>query len=191
MNRFGTNVFMSSAVRAIGAVIVLVTLSGCLLTSPYWNQEFDDHTAVTPLQAWTTDKTKRVKFQCAKAFHGGLYPSAATATWVLVTKVNPGQQPLNDSFGGNIYGAGIKTALPASCWRLDPGNSLWYAAVRARQGSGSSTVKYQTFNKAGLECLGHENGKATSWFGWITKGCVQTYSGSTTPIPYVIFRATS
>ena len=177
--------------RIVGVTAALLTLNGCLLTSPYWNQQFSSHTAVVPLQAWTTDKTKQVKFECAKAFHGGLYPSAGTASWVHISTVGPQQQSLKDSFGAKVYGAGKKTALPASCWRQDPGNSVWYAAVRATQASTSGTVSYQNFNKAGLECLGQKNGKATSWFGWIGKGCVATYSGSTTPIPYVIFRAPS
>ena len=96
---------------------------------------------------------------------------------------------MGSGLAGLIYSAGIKTALPASCWRQDPANSVWYSAVRATQGSGSSITEYKTFNKTGLECLGREIGKATSWVGWIGKGCEATYSGSTTAIPYVIFRA--
>lgn len=173
-----------------GAAAVM-SLTGCLLTSPFWNQEFSDHTKPVPLQAFTTDKSKPVKFECAKAFHGGLYPSEGSASWVLVSDVSPQSEPLLDSFGAKVYGASKSTALPAACWRQDPGNNMWYAAVRATQGAGASLVKYKTFSKAGLECLGHETGKGTSWFGYMGKGCTQTYSGSSTEIPYVIFRATS
>lgn len=169
--------------------ITLSTLSGCLLTSPFWNQEFSTHTAAVPLQAFTTDASQQVKFQCAKAAHFGLYPDASSAAWVTIANVTPNSSGSLDPLAGLIYSAGIKTALPASCWRQDPANSVWYSAVRATQGSGSSITEYKTFNKTGLECLGQEIGKATSWVGWIGKGCEATYSGSTTAIPYVIFRA--
>lgn len=177
--------------KTLGAASALIALSGCLLTSPYWNQAFDDHTAPVPLQAWTGDKTKPVKFECAQAYHGGLYPLPSQVNWVQVADVNPQQQPLLDSKGAKIFGASKLTALPAACWRLDGGNGLYYSAVRATQGTGSSKVAYKTFSKPGLECLGRENGKAASWFGWTNKGCTKTYSDSSTEIPYVIFRATS
>ncbi|NHZ69758.1 MAG: hypothetical protein GWP20_00800, partial [Thermotogales bacterium] len=142
-----------NAIRVLGAVTALGTLSGCLLTSPYWNQEYPSHTAKIPLQTWTIDKTKKVKFECAKAAHFGLYPSTAGASWVVVAKVKPQKQPALDPLGGKIFGARKKTALPASCWRQDPANSVWYSAVRATQGSGTKKVVYQVFDKAGLECL--------------------------------------
>lgn len=184
-----TNAFLRFAPKALGAAIISASLSGCLLTSPYWNQVFSDHTKPIPMQAWTTDKTKQIKFECAQSFHGGLYPSAGSASWVLVANVGPQSQPLLDSFGSKIYGASKFAPLPAACWRKDPGNDQWYAAVRATQGSGASAVSYSTFDKAGLACLGQQNGQATSWFGWITKDCTKTYSGSSNDIPYVIFRA--
>lgn len=179
---------IGTAAKVVGTAAALLSLNGCLLTSPFWNQEFADHTLPIPIQAFTADKSIQVKFECATAFHGGLYPSEVSADWVLVGNVTPQSQPLLDPLGGKIYGASKSGALPAACWRKDPGNDIWYAAVRATQGSGGSLLKYRTFNKAGLECLGRENGQATSWFGW-GPDCIQNYSGSTTFIPYVIFRS--
>jgi hypothetical protein len=179
--------------RTRGALVALsvaatpVILSGCLMTTPYWNQEFADHTKAVPFQAFTTNKTIQVKFECAKAFHGGLYPDSASATWVTVGNVTPQAQPLLDSDGGQIYGARKSAVLPAACWRFDPANSIWYAAARATQNQAvlSTGQKYFfTFTNTGLECLGRENGKAASWFGWIGKGC-QTVAY------YAIFRAVS
>jgi hypothetical protein len=158
-----------------------------MLGSPYWNQEFEDHTEAIPLQAFTSNKTAAVKFECAKAFHGGLYPSSGTATWIVVANVNPQSQALLDPSGNKVYGAGKSKTLPGSCWRLDPGNSLWYSAVRATQNTtviGTSQKYFHTFDKAGLECLGTENGKARSWFAWFGQSC---QSGAY----YTIFRATS
>ena len=173
-------------IRAIGlSAAMLVLLNGCLLTSPYWNQEFDDHTKAISLQAFTTNKNANVKFQCAPAFHGGLYPSAATTTWTQVASITPQSKPLFDPIGGKVHGAGVRKVLPAACWRFDPANSIWYAAIRATQNTmvlDTGQKFFHTFDETGLECLGRENGQATSWFGW---------SGCETGAYYTIFRATS
>jgi len=182
---------VSGTAKLVGVAIAITSLNGCLMTSPYWNQEVSSRTAKVPLQAFTTKKDYTVKYECAQAYHGGLYPTSGSATWVLIDTVNPLQQSLKDSYGAKVYGAGIKRVLPASCWRQDPANSVWYSSVRATQVTNTGTVSYQNFNKSGLECLGTEVGKATSWFGWLNKGCISTYSGSTTAIPYVIFRSAS
>lgn len=182
---------ISGAVKLAGVATAVASLNGCLMTSPYWNQELSSHTDEVPLQSWTTNKNFIVKYECAKAYHGGLYPSPGSAVWVQIDTVNPTQQSLKDSFGAKVYGAGIKRVLPASCWRQDPANSVWYTSVRATQTTNSGTTTYKNFDKTGLECLGTEVGKATSWFAWLNKGCVKTYSGSSTSVPYVIFRAAS
>jgi hypothetical protein len=175
------------ALVALGVAATPVILSGCLMTTPYWNQKFTDHTGSIPFQAFTADKSVQVKFECAKAFHGGLYPDAATATWVLVGNVTPQAQPLLDSHANSVYGARKLAPLPAACWRFDPANSIWYAAARATQNAtvlGTNQKYFYTFDKAGLECLGRESGKAASWFAWLNKGC------STAPY-YSIFWATA
>jgi len=182
---------ISAATKWVGVATAVASMSGCLMTSPYWNQEFSSHTDVVPLQAWTTNKNFAVKYECATAYHGGLYPPFGSVVWVQIDTVNPQQQSLKDSFGAKVYGAGIKRVLPASCWRLDPTYSTWYTSVRATQTTNSGVTTYKNFDKAGLECLGTEVGKATSWFAWLNKGCVKTYSGSSTSVPYVIFSATS
>jgi hypothetical protein len=175
-------------VKAFGlSTTLLVTLNGCLLTSPYWNQEFDDHTEAISLQAFTGNKNVAVKFQCAKAYHGGLYPSAATASWVQVANITPQSQGLLDPSNNRVFGAGTYKALPATCWRFDSANSSWYAAVRATQNTtvlGTTQKYFHTFDKAGLECLGRETGKAANWIGWNGKGCVSNAY-------YAIIRATS
>jgi len=182
---------LSKTVKLATIVIAVATLNGCLMTSPYWNQEFDSHTDVVPLQAWTTQKQYDIKYECAKASHAGLYPFGGPIVWNHIETVTPPNKSGKDSFGAKMYSAGIKRVLPASCWRKDPANNIWYSAVRAVQIKPTGNVTYQNFDKAGLECLGTEIGKATSWFGWFGKSCVKTYSNSNNTIPYVIFRATS
>lgn len=189
--QFNQHNYLKYAARSFFRVLVLFVgisaLSGCLLTSPFWNQEFTSHTSNVPLQAWTTKKNEVIQFECSKAYHGGLYPVFGPESWVLVSSVMPEQVASLDPKRGKIYSASRDAALPAACWRRDPGNNIWYAAIRAKQGGNT----YSTFDNSGLECLGKEDGKAASWFGWIGKSCTKTYSNSSSNIPYVIFRAQS
>lgn len=172
----------------LSSLLILSTiLSGCLLTSPFWNQKFSNHNSPIPLQAWTTSTTGTVTFECSQAYHGGLYPWGGPHIWTTVANVIPAQPGSLDSSSSRIYSASFYGNLPSTCWRYDSANSIWYSAVRAKQGE---TV-YKTFDNTGLECLGRENGKAASWFGWIGKGCTETYFNSSTEIPYVIFHAES
>lgn len=161
----------------------IFALNGCLMTSPYWNQEFDTRTELVPLQSYTGDKSVNVVFQCAKAFHGGLYPFGGPVVWTTVASVKPGQALL-DSFGQKVFGAGKKVTLPAGCWRKDS-NNLWYSAIRATQNKtviGTDQKYFHTFDKTGLICLGRENGTALHWLGWYSAGCQ-------TNAYYAIFRA--
>lgn len=172
-------------------IATALVLPGCLLSSPYWNQAFDSHTAKIPLQAWVSDKTLTVKFQCAQASHGGLYPFGSPPSWHLIANVAVADTPIYDPAGAAVYTAGLHTALPAQCWRQDPANGVWYAAVRASHPTSDGPDFYRTVDKAGLECAGRENGKAASWYGWYTQGCYKKYSNSNAHIPYAIIRASS
>lgn len=177
--------------KLVSKIVVVTTpmfaLTGCLIISPYWNQEFASHTNEVPLQAFTLNASEVINFQCAQASHGGLHPFGSPPTWININNVPTSATPSYDPAGGKMYGAGISTKLPSSCWRQDPANSIYYTAVRARPAD--STTAFVTFTKPGLECLGREIGKMANWLGWYGKGCNQTYSGSSTAIPYVIIRA--
>lgn len=187
---------ISTARNIVTITLVPLGLSGCLLTSPFWGQQFSSHTDSIPMQAWTTDNSSPIKFECAQAYHGGIYPPFEEATWHLVQNVTPSNISYSPS-GDTIYGAGLRKVLPSQCWRSDPAypdDPRWYAAIRATQAGAtalSARVEFKTFDKAGLECLGRENGKAASWFGWINKGCTYTYYNSDQEVPYVRIRANS
>lgn len=168
------------------AISMMGLLSGCILTSPFWNQEFDDHTDPIPIQSWTVNKNLPVTIECSKAYHGGLYPVFSSGSWSNVTNLNPQLPGVLDPKGAVVYSAGRKMVLPENCWRKDPGNDLYYAAIRAKQGN---SAVFSSFDNNGLECLGRWNGKLATWFGWAGKGCNKTYNNSNTPIPFVIFRA--
>ena len=172
-----------------GAVAAGALLSGCLLTSPTWNQSFASHTDHIPLTAWTVSSSTAVAFECSPAYHGGLYPPFETPTWTSVASVMPSGGAL-DSHGLKAYVASGSYVLPSACWRQDPGNNVWYAAVRAKQaGSGSPADGFYTVDAAGLACVGDWVGSSASWVGWLGHGCQETYSASTTPIPFVIIHA--
>lgn len=166
----------------------VAALSGCVLDSPYWAQTFSTTTTAIPIQSWTTDKNHNVKIECSKAYHGGLQPPFGPEEWHLVTDLVPSSNPSYDPAGAAIYSAGTKMTLPAVCWYADGAYSppKYMTALRATQltSSGSTTV-YRVFDLSGLECLGRENGKAASWFGWLSKSCAMTYSGSSTLLPWV------
>ena len=146
-------------VRGMTLAAAGTLLSGCLLDSPYWNQEFDDHTAAIPIQTFTSIKSSPVKIQCAQAYHGGLYPSEASATWLLVDNLNVQSQALLDPLGGKMYGAGKMKVLPSNCWRFDPANSIWYTGLRATQVNNLRHDQVHHVHKSGLECLGKKSAR--------------------------------
>ena len=162
-------------------------LSGCLQTSPTWNQSFANH---IPLTALTTSSSPAVQFECSPAYHGGTYPPFESPTWTSVASVAPSGGAL-DTNGLALYAASGSYVLPSACWRQDPANSTWYAAVRARQPGVGPTAGFYTVDSGGLACVGDWVGASGSWVGWMGKGCQMTYSGSSTAIPFVIIHAAS
>jgi len=183
---------ISAITLRVAAVAILPMLSGCLLTSPFWNQAFSSRADKIPIQAYTTSNATQVKFECAKAGHYGLYPVGGPVVWLPVANVTPGGASY-DTQGNVVYSAGLNMTLPAACWNGDAAYSpvKWFTAIRATQLISGSTQEYKTFTKTGLACLGKENGLTATWFGWIGKNCTATYSGSTTEIPFVIINAAS
>lgn len=173
-----------ASARVLGAVAALFALSGCLITSPYWGQQFSDHTKAIPIQTWVTDARTKVKLECAQAFQGGLYPTEPSASWLFVTNITSQAKALFAPNGGKVFGAGKFMVLPADCWRKDTGNNIWYAALRATVDVPEDRVRFETVDLVGLECVGRENGKAASWTAWMNES---TYCG--THKRYVIFRA--
>ncbi|WP_317930087.1 hypothetical protein [Halioxenophilus sp. WMMB6] len=172
---------------AAGMAGATAMLSGCLITSPFWVQTFDSTSALIPIQTWVTSSTQPVKFECSQAYHAGTYPPYGGETWVSLGSVMPSTMPNYDTNGLAMYGASLKRSLPASCWHQDGAydTPTYFAAIRAYQGNSESPNYFDSFDLAGLECLGHNVGLLGSWTGWIGKGCEKTYSGSSTPVPYV------
>ena len=181
-------------VRAALIALTTLPLTACLMDSPYFGQTFSSTTSEVPIQTWTTDKSRLVKIECSKAYHGGLYPAFGPETWLPVADVTPSSQPSYDPNGLAAYSAGVRQALSADCWHADGAYNppKYMTALRATQqtASGSTTV-FRVFDAAGLECLGREIGKARSWGGWISPGCALNYSNSSTPLPWVKIIATS
>ena len=177
---------------SIGA-IAIVSLQGCLLTSPYYGQEFASKSTVIPVQAWTTKTSEPVKLECALSGRFGPAPFGGSIPWQFVKNMTVGNVAAVDTYNTPIYGASSRSSMPESCWRTVNTSSgiRHYTALRATQTNYLSTPLYQfmNFKSSGLECLGTEVGKARSWLGWSGKDCVTTYSNSTTPIPFVVIKA--
>ena len=169
---------------------LMFSLSGCLMTGPYWAQNYDSRSDSVNMQAFTVN-SNNVIFECSKAYHGGLYPAFGTPTWNFVASIIPSGMPAYDSNGGKMYNVSRSQVLPSACWHFDGATGKYMTALRARQTNGSSTTTYNVFDENGLACLGKEVGATGSWVGWINKGCILTYSGSTTAIPYVRILADS
>lgn len=186
--------FLLLKLTIVSAAVSL--LSGCLITSPFWNQEFNNHNQAIPIQAWTTHTGHSLKVECSQAFHGGLYPWGSPS-WSYVTTLNAQLPGALDSDGTRAYSVGTNMVLPSNCWRAENTSAglRYYAAIRVIQvqpkifSAGTQNVTFKTFDKTGLECLGRENGKDASWYGHAGQGCTKTYSESSTEIPYVIFKA--
>lgn len=169
-------------------VVAAVSLSGCLLTSPFWQQQYDSRTDAVDMTYWTLNKDKVVNFECAKAAHYGLYaPGAAAPVWYSVFNATTVTRPAYDSYGVRAYYAARREVLPASCWNYDNVRNKWMTAIRAKQGN----VIARGFEDDGLECLGQAVGETRRWFGWYNKDCVKTYSNSSNHIPFTIVEAES
>jgi hypothetical protein len=181
--------------KAAAGVGLAMSLSGCLLTLPYWNQSFNNHTDAVRVQAWTDYSGNPIRIQCSPAHHGGLYQPFGQPTWTLVEAITPTTPGVVDSDGFTIYSVSRNLPLPAACWRQDPSNSIWYTALRARQRapnpfSGEMEGRiFDTHDRAGLECLGRSVGNKASWLGYAGERCQLTSSGST--IKHVIIHADS
>ena len=187
---------ITTPVARLSALTMLAaSLSGCIITSPFWNQEFAARADPVPLQAFTTNKTLTVKFECSQAYHGGLYPAFGPETWVNVTSVMPSQQALLDPKGGKVYGAGTSIVLPAACWHAEETQSglRYRSAIRASQTAANGGVSkfIFTYDNAGLGCLGQANGNAANWFSTGVSNCAEKYSNTGNAIPFVIFSALS
>lgn len=179
--------------RAITVSLLIIALQSCLLTSPFHGQEFPQKTSNIPIQAWTSMKNQSVKLECAQSGRFGPAPLGGSIDWQFVKNIAVGQTPAIDPKRFKIFSASSDTALPDSCWRTvnTSAGLRHYTALRTTQTNylGKPVYEYMSFTAAGLECLGREVGKAQSWTGWSGNGCVNNYSGSSTPVPFVVIVA--
>ncbi len=163
-----TNRFDYKNVKIFKVVMMFALMSlihGCVLTSPFWGQEFDHRTNLVPVQTWTIDKDNPVKVECAEAVPAGWHG----ADFQEVTLIQPEPTGMLDSNGDLVYSAGAEVVLPAECWNNRYGNEF-YTVIKASQ-PGSESEKFLHFKENGLECLVKWIAKKNSWFGWSGKRC--------------------
>lgn len=159
------------------------SLSGCLLTSPFWGQTYESRDDTVVLQSYVTNRSQPVIFECSPAYHGGLYPPLSTPTWTSFATVNPSSYPMYDSDELEAFSVSTTRTLPDACWHYDGASSKYMSAIRARRSG--TTSNFKVFDEAGLACVGKAIGETGSWAGWINQDCTKTYSNSSQEIPYV------
>lgn len=176
-----------------GALLCAFCAGGCAVTSPHWGYVPASTEAPIPVQAWTAHTGAPVVVECATdtTAHGSPYPDES-AYIVAASLPVSGAENL-DAEGAAMHTASGMVSFPSDCWEYFGSYDFWQLNLRVSQiqpaSEGGTTKRiFSSFDVAGLECLGRENGAAASWFGFLGKGCEKTYLGQTNQIPYIVLR---
>lgn len=169
------------------AVFGMLCLSGCLI-SPFYGQKFPSRADAIPFTLYTTDKSKSITIECAKASaHGG--PYNGNNSYQAVATVWPSTQGMRDPSGNTVYSASTSKVLPSDCFRYyNYSDSYDYITV-VRVLQGGSDQQIYTFDEPGLACLGQWTGSGRSWFSWLNKNCQKKYINTGETIRTVFLRA--
>jgi hypothetical protein len=127
------------------------------MTSPYQDEQFADHTAPIPFQAYVTSLDDSIEVFCLDQHNitgSGGYPVVAVTT----LKYAGGSY---SSHGQTVYPVQATAPVPDLCWldrlgdRVDPPHE-WFAFIQLRYvtPTGSSTTAALFFDAEGLSCLG-------------------------------------
>lgn len=173
-------------------MLAAMALSGCVVTSPYWDYVPASTSAPIPFQAWTTSNAAPVIVECATATTGHGNPADGEASYIVAASMPVSASASLDAQGVGMYSASANVALPSDCWDYFGSYDFWQANVRISQTAAWSgevrKVVFSSFDLTGLECLGRENGKRASWFGFLNQGCEKNFLGTSTKIPYIVMR---
>jgi hypothetical protein len=167
---------------------LLACCSGaCAITSPYWGYEPESTSAPIPFQAWTVDKAHPIQLECAQETNAHGAPAKGDASYIHVTDLAFSGAGSMDPSGYQVFSAAALMALPKVCWRYFPEYDHWQTTLRMTQMIQDEKRIYSSFDQAGLECLGRENGKAHSWFGFRDKCEMRDLSGNQ-KMPHIVLR---
>ena len=165
----------------------IAATGGCVISSPSWDYVPAAKDAPIPFQAWTTYKASPVQLECATDTEAHGYPVNGDASYIHITDLKTADTGSLDASGYMVYSVSGMHVLPSECWKFFGDYGYWQVNLRVVQEIDGEKHYYSSFDNAGLECLGRENSKAKSWFGFIDK-CEMRYAGSTDKIPYVVLR---
>jgi hypothetical protein len=161
--------------------------SGCVISSPTWDYVPSSTEAAIPFQAWTTSNETPVTLECATDTEAHGSPVNGDASYIHVADLQTADTGSLDASGYVVYSVSGMHALPSRCWKFFGDYGYWQANLRVTQVIDGEMHSFSSFDNAGLECLGRENSKAGSWFGFTDK-CEMRYAGKTDKIPYVVLR---
>ena len=167
----------------------IVATGGCVITSPSWDYVPASKESPIPFQAWTTFNGSPVQLECATDTEAHGSPAHGDASYVHVADLKIADTGSLDASGYMIYSVSGMHVLPSECWKYFGDYGYWQVNFRVVQEIEGEKHYYNSFDSAGLECLGRENSKAGSWFGFMDK-CEMRYAGKPEKIPYVVLRIT-
>jgi len=168
------------------AILFIVSLSGCFVSSPYHGQVFTSRTDPIPFQIWS-ERYSGMYVECHKALRGEPFQQNGDSSWRRVpVNGHPLESigPLRDSKGNRINSFSNNLFLQDECWqRSGSGTSRRYqSAVRVVQFDRISLV----FDKPGLACAFRAIGITGLWDGFLNEGCFVTHDDSSSPLPFLI-----
>lgn len=169
------------------AFVLLVAAQGCAVTSPFWGYVPDSTSDPIPFQAWAVNTSNSVVLECADDTSAHGWPTDGEASYIHVANIPVSTSPSLDPSGLAVYSASTSLALPATCWKYFGDYDFWQANLRLSQVNNGSKVIFSSFDAAGLECLGRENGEERSWLGFFDE-CEKRYLNSDDKIPYIVLR---
>lgn len=170
----------------------LLSLSGCLLTTPHHGTVLPSRTEAVPFQAWTTKSGNALRVQCMPTNRFG--PDISShGPWSLIGRLPVSGKASRDSNGARMHSASASLSLPESCWYLNRANGWYYTSVRVRQSNYLSEANYSFYNlvKQGERddpaCVGEAVGRTGNWSAWLSTSCYHRYS-SGKPVRWIVMR---
>ena len=146
----------------------LLSLSGCLLTTPHHGTVLSSRTATVPFQAWTTKSGDALRVECMPTNRFG--PDISShGPWSSIGTLPISDDASRDSYGARMRSASASLSLPESCWYLNGSNGWYYTSVRVLQSDYMSNADYSFYNLAKQgdrddpACVGEAVGRTGSW----------------------------
>lgn len=179
---------MYKTLRICCALLLAVSLGGCLLINPYHGQVLSTRTQSLPFQAWTASTGGSMLVECMPTNRFGPETSPH-GSWTQIDTVPISTSASRDLSGGLMYSASKTISLPQSCWYLNSSNGWYYSSLRVIQTNYFNSPRYEYFtvDRAGVECTGSSVGEKGVWTAWSEDGCNRKYTNGN-PVRWITMR---